>query len=213
MIAPRRAATDRKSPASRTGQKPSNVQKVGPRADRRVRRTQRQLRDALVSLILERGWDAVTVSDVCAHADVGRSTFYVHFADKESLLLSGFDELHAELVENTRGATRPFAFAEPLLVHAQANERLFGAVVGRQSGQQVQWRFRDVLVTLLGQEPALLKLPAASRASTARFLAGGFLEQLAELLESPARANPELIAARFRRLGLAVVEVARAAGG
>lgn len=47
----------------------ASVQK--PPEDRRVRRTQRQLRDSLVTLILERGWDAVTVRDVCAHADVG----------------------------------------------------------------------------------------------------------------------------------------------
>jgi AcrR family transcriptional regulator len=34
----------------------------------------------------------VTVRDVCERADVGRSTFYLHFADKESLLVSGFDD-------------------------------------------------------------------------------------------------------------------------
>lgn len=70
--------------------------------DRRVQRTRRQLREALITLILERGWDAVSVRDVCEKADVGRSTFYVHFADKENLLLSGFDDLHATM--NPKGA-------------------------------------------------------------------------------------------------------------
>src|SRR5687768_13088670 len=65
--------------------------------DPRVVRTRRQLRDALVASILERGWEAVSVTDVCERAEIGRSTFYVHFADKEELLLSGFDELHAAL--------------------------------------------------------------------------------------------------------------------
>jgi AcrR family transcriptional regulator len=175
-----------------------------------VRRTQRHLRDALVELILERGWDAVTVRDVCERADVGRSTFYVHFADKESLLLSGFDELHGALAELSRDAKVPFAFAEALLSHALENVPLFQAVMGRQAGHQVQWRFRDVLVTLLGQEPAVLKLPQASRGWTARFLAGGFIEQLSEVLESPGTARADLLASRFRRLALGVISVARA---
>ena len=81
-----------------------------PKVDRRVERTQRQLSDSLMALILERGWDAVTVRDVCEHANIGRSTFYLHYADKESLLLGGFDELHQHLSELTRDAKRPFAF-------------------------------------------------------------------------------------------------------
>jgi len=174
-----------------------------------VRRTQRQLRDALVELILERGWDAVTVRDVCERADVGRSTFYVHFADKENLLLSGFDELHGALAELARDAKVPFAFAEPLLAHALENVRLFQAVVGRQAGHQVQWRFRDLLVTLLGQELVGRKLPAAARPWTARFLAGGFLEQLTEVLEGAGTARADVLAARFRRLALGVLAVAR----
>lgn len=63
------------------------------RPDRRVRRTRRALRDALLSLILERGHDRVSVQDIIERADVGRSTFYAHFRDKEDLLFPGLDEL------------------------------------------------------------------------------------------------------------------------
>ncbi|MGC4069421.1 MAG: TetR/AcrR family transcriptional regulator [Polyangiaceae bacterium] len=101
-----------------------------------MRRTRRLLREALVELTLERGWDSVSVLDVCAKADIGRSTFYVHFADKEDLLLSGFDDLHAGLDAHCAVRAQPFAFAEPLLAHAAENHDLFRAVVGRQSGQQ-----------------------------------------------------------------------------
>ena len=75
-----RGGSDRRPRTSTTGQPRPRVQKPAV-VDRRVRRTQRQLRDSLVTLILERGWDAITVRDVCEHADVGRSTFYVHYAD------------------------------------------------------------------------------------------------------------------------------------
>ena len=51
------------------------------RPDRRVNRTRRALKDALCDLILEKGYEHVTVGDVLDRADVGRSTFYAHFVD------------------------------------------------------------------------------------------------------------------------------------
>ena len=54
--------------------------------DRRVSRTRRALKEALTDLILEKGYESVTVQDVIDRADVGRSTFYAHFPDKAALL-------------------------------------------------------------------------------------------------------------------------------
>src|SRR5689334_24059575 len=68
---------------------------VDGRGDRRVRRTRRLLREALLALVAEKGYDRVTVQDVLDRADVGRATFYAHFRDKDDLLVSGFDELRA----------------------------------------------------------------------------------------------------------------------
>lgn len=84
-------------------------------------------------------------------------------------------------------------------------------MAGRQSGQQMQWRFRDMLVTLIGQELGSLKVPAASRAATARFLAGGFMEQLLDALDrTPKGANAEVLARRFTRLAMGAIGAARA---
>jgi len=65
--------------------------------DRRVRRTRQLLRDALMELTLERGYDRVTVQDILDKADVGRSTFYAHYRDKDDLLVSEFEALHPSL--------------------------------------------------------------------------------------------------------------------
>jgi AcrR family transcriptional regulator len=54
--------------------------------DRRQQRTRRQLSHALVELITEKRFDDITVQNVIDRADVGRSTFYTHFRDKEDLL-------------------------------------------------------------------------------------------------------------------------------
>ncbi|HMB21696.1 MAG: TetR/AcrR family transcriptional regulator [Chloroflexota bacterium] len=73
--------------------------------DRRVQRTRQLLQNALNELILEKGYEKVTVQDVIDRANVGRSTFYAHFEDKEQLLLSGFEPLRAEFEDFLSGRT------------------------------------------------------------------------------------------------------------
>src|SRR5262249_3334455 len=56
--------------------------------DRRGRMTPRMLHEAFISLILERGYDAVTIRDVVERAGVGRSTFYTHFGELDDVLVA-----------------------------------------------------------------------------------------------------------------------------
>ncbi|HEY3815197.1 MAG TPA: helix-turn-helix domain-containing protein [Caulobacteraceae bacterium] len=68
-------------------------------ADRRVARTRTALRNAFNSLFFERGYDGFGVADIAAKADVGRSTFYEHYADKRALLNETVAPLLAPLAE------------------------------------------------------------------------------------------------------------------
>ncbi|MBC7878379.1 MAG: TetR/AcrR family transcriptional regulator [Anaerolineales bacterium] len=72
--------------------------------DRRVERTRQLLQNALSELILEKEYEKVTVQDVIDRANVGRSTFYAHFEDKEQLLRSGFEPLRAQFEDFLSGA-------------------------------------------------------------------------------------------------------------
>ena len=54
--------------------------------DRRVRRTQHLLAQALIDLTLERGYEAVTIRDITERADIGYATFFRHYHDKDALL-------------------------------------------------------------------------------------------------------------------------------
>lgn len=169
-----------------------------PPLDRRVKRTRRQLRESLVKLILDRGWDDVTVQDVCVAADVGRSTFYVHFADKEELLLSGFDDLHESLAASINAPLRgPFGFAKNLVDHAQENLRLFKAVIGKRSGASVQRRFRDVVLQLIDDDLARMKVAKEKRLWASRYISGGFIEMLLHWLESPRPPSSAELASTF----------------
>ena len=51
--------------------------------DRRVARTRAMLQQAHISLILEKGYEAITIEDICDKANVGRSTFYAHYTSKD----------------------------------------------------------------------------------------------------------------------------------
>jgi AcrR family transcriptional regulator len=61
--------------------------------DRRASRTRQALSGALVELIKERHYDEIRVQDVLDRANVGRSTFYAHYRDKEDLFRSGWERL------------------------------------------------------------------------------------------------------------------------
>jgi AcrR family transcriptional regulator len=57
--------------------------------DRRTRRTRQLLRSALLSLLKEKRYDEISVQDIIERADVARSTFYMHYVDKDDLLTGG----------------------------------------------------------------------------------------------------------------------------
>src|SRR3954467_12831022 len=67
------------------------------RTDRRSRRTRHMLEDALVDLMLEKRYDTITVQEIIDRANVGRSTFYAHYLDKEDLLQTETADLVARL--------------------------------------------------------------------------------------------------------------------
>lgn len=66
--------------------------------DRRVRRTKRMLRQALVELIQEKEFQKITVTDVVKHADINRGTFYVYYRDVYDLL----EKVENEMIEEFR---------------------------------------------------------------------------------------------------------------
>src|SRR5260370_7394465 len=94
-------STTNHRPDIRFGTIPGKVAGKGGRMqakeDRRVGRTRKLLEDALHDLIVEKGYEAVTVQDIIDRANVGRSAFYAHYTDKHQLLFSHFADLEARL--------------------------------------------------------------------------------------------------------------------
>lgn len=65
--------------------------------DRRIQRTRQLLREALFELIIERGYDKIAIADITERANVGRTTFYLHYQEKEELLKASLKTLMREL--------------------------------------------------------------------------------------------------------------------
>ena len=76
--------------------------------NRRVRFTRSALREALIDLILEKPLVSITVKDICARADINRSTFYLHFKDVTDILRTTEDEIIEHMREHTPTHKRKF---------------------------------------------------------------------------------------------------------
>ena len=121
--------------------------------DRRTSRTRRQLRNALMDLILERGYNAVTVEDITDRADLGRTTFYLHYRDKERLLIESLEAIAEDLkkqVENVAGFklitgeidTNPVAV---VFRHVNENRDLYRIILKGEGGSKASSRIREII--------------------------------------------------------------------
>src|SRR5215210_1792107 len=91
-------------------------------ADRRIQKTRALLHGALASLVHEKPYDEIVVKEILARADVGRSTFYAHYRDKDELLERGIRDMlcvdvpHSS-TSSTSASDRLLRFSHPFLEH------------------------------------------------------------------------------------------------
>jgi AcrR family transcriptional regulator len=177
--------------------------------DRRAARTRRALHEALISLILRKGYDAITIQEIIDEADVGRATFYAHYRGKEDLLRGGFEALRAELKaargtgSSKRGVEQdgPLAFSLAMFEHACAYRDVYRAMVGGRGGVVASDEIRRVLSEMVKEElSAFQDDSVVSRELALRFVVSTFLTALAWCLERKPRLTPPQIDAMFRRL-------------
>jgi AcrR family transcriptional regulator len=176
--------------------------------DRRAARTRKALHQALMSLILRKGYEAITVQDIIDEADVGRSTFYAHYTGKGDLLRSGFQMLRAELADAQRAAPakirdEPLGFSLALFEHASGYTDVYRALVGGRGGAVAVNEIRQILSELVRRELSTARDDGAvSRELVVQFIVGAFLTVLTWWLERKPGLPPPQVDAMFRRLAL-----------
>ena len=130
------------------------------KVDRRVRKTRKALREAMQVLMSEKGYDQVTIEELTEKADIGRTTFYLHYSAKQDLLLEQFDELLGQLVEQLsdiplsswtqQGLVLPMEDhpGRPICMifhHAADNEELYRLVLHGEGVDQASQRLQEMM--------------------------------------------------------------------
>ena len=178
------------------------------RKDRRTERTQAALLASFVELLLTRGYEPVTVEDIVAHANVGRSTFYVHFKSKEALLKKSLTNPSLPLAELVDTPISVQTITK-LLQHFHANRRLnrlfFAAPIRgmwtRHLAEMIEPRLSAV--SRRSRAQPLVPLPLAAHAIAEAQLglvthwllgrAPAKVEAIAEVLAATTKANVSVL--------------------
>ena len=187
------------------------------KTDRRVERTRKLIQEALVSLILEKRYDKITVQEIIDRANVGRSTFYAHFQDKEDLLASNFANYTAQWDTNPDETGHAANEESPHVLHSlefflHANEAyefhqaMFdggGAEVMIETGRRhMMTGIQNHLLEMLNEDEELdIPLPVITN-----FLAGGLLSVMVWWLKEKRPYSPEAINEMFQQLAMSGVK-------
>jgi len=177
--------------------------------DRRVRRTRGLLQDALMSLMAEKGYEAITVQEIIDRADVGRATFYAHFADKRTLLASRLEDLRESLLQRQREtlgrggrSALPLSFSRALLDHAADGLPLWKAIAGAESGAFVLRRLHEMVADLVRMDLIAMGMtrPSAHRELVTQHVTGAFMAVLTWWLDTGAKQSAADVDEVVRRL-------------
>jgi AcrR family transcriptional regulator len=175
--------------------------------DERVRRTHERLGSALVALIQEKSIDDVTVQEVLDRASVGRSTFYLHFRDKNDLLLSQLEKflemMSTALSVRKEKSHRVVPVAE-MFEHIGSQNKVYRALAdgGRLNDffDLAQGYFARGIERRLAESGRLPKLPKSELAARAWALAGSMLSLLRWWLDRGAKEPPRAMDELFHKM-------------
>jgi AcrR family transcriptional regulator len=192
--------------------------------DRRIQRTHNVLHQALISLMIEKGYEVITVQDIIDRANVGRSTFYTHYTGKQDLLLRGLKNLSRNLLEHQRVALgkkgsfrdRGFGFSLAFFEHVHSHRPVYHAIVGRQSGTVVFSELRSMLADLVRNELKTIspheRMSDLPRNAVIHFVVGALMSVITWWMDERLKLSPAEVDVIFRRLTLSAILVQGKAG-
>ena len=180
--------------------------------DRRIVRTRATLQHALNTLILKKGYESITITDICNVANVGRSTFYAHYTSKDDLKRSGFEPLRKLLINRQKETlTSPgnigdprFGFSLTMFEHARDHKDHYRVLVGGRGGVVSLGTIRHILSGLVRNELDGIvdekSSDAIPRDLVVQYVVGAFMAVMTWWLDGGAKLPPQRIDEMFRRL-------------
>jgi len=194
------------------------------KTDRRIQRTRQALRNALLEIIKENKYDSISVEEITQHANLGRATFYLHYKDKEDLLVDVFNEIvneRARTISNIPFAAwlpaleNPDHSAEnkpvlPLLMafrHIRNHTDLYQILLKNEKSDRTLERIRKIIaqsITEFLQKklendpiPILFEVPIGLLAA---YFSGALLSSVHWWFEQDLSYTPEEMTRMFQRL-------------
>ena len=182
--------------------------------DLRIQRTHKFLQEAMIELITEKGFDAITVGDIAERAMINRATFYRHYQDKYDLVARIFEETANHLVENMKPLYKdpdhmdkqnPPEIWMQLFEHVAEHTRLYRAMLGKNGSPWFADRMREHIIKhmlevgRLWKEPGQQIDPAMPKALPAMQFSHVLIGTIVWWLESEKNYTPRQMAAWFWR--------------
>lgn len=180
--------------------------------DLRIIRTKESIRVALVELIEEKGFEAITVKDITTRAKINRGTFYAHYQDKYDLMTKSEEEIMLEIskiakqnypaviatLESDSPSLKPFQLAVLVFEYLNENNGFMKAALGPKGDLSFQTRLKDFMWKTLfeNESNALIKedsllVPAQYLAS---YLASAHIGVIQQWLNSGRKETPQEMA-------------------
>jgi AcrR family transcriptional regulator len=184
-----------------------------PAENLRVRRTRKLLREALIELIEDRGFDRLTVGEITERAMVSRAAFYRNYNDKFHLVEQIFDDAMAELLGTMAdGDARPAAERwVTFFEHIGQYHRFYGALLGRKGSTWFAAKMRSSLSEMVKEhlpQPPSAAGPPMPDGLAATVLGALFTESITWWLDQGMPSPPRAIATQSAQLAGAVITVA-----
>lgn len=189
------------------------------KTDRRSQRTRQLLQKALIELIGERGYDAVTIQEIVDRANVGRTTFYQHYDSKDDLFMDCHETIVGEL---HLGLFHPLSREE--LISSQLPAEMSSAYRHLEEGRALLYSIfqgKDSVLILRqirdrsAREIEINLRSAFTEAEStvpldmlANYLAGAQIALMQWWLEKRRPYEPNMLALMFRRMQRAAIREA-----
>jgi AcrR family transcriptional regulator len=180
----------------------------------RLRRTQKLLREALIELIEERGFEALTVGELTSRALVSRAAFYRNYQDKYDLVEQIFEEAMSALLSAVEdlGTEHPAEVWVTFFEHIAQYERLYRALLGSKGSPWFVRKMRAALAGLIAERGRVPHGPDGSNRPLHSFaddfvpdlVSALFVEAITWWLEQGRPYPPREIATRSALLAAAL---------
>jgi len=187
------------------------------RIDRRILRTRESIRDAMIDLIEEIGFESISIKDIAERANINRGTFYLHYHDKFDLL----DQTEKEIIDGLKNilmkemtggfedylnSNQPLPVLVTIFEYIQSKSRIMHAILGLKANPNFQGRMKkamennlEQLGLFISQANTGLTIPTEYLIS---YIAAAHMGVIQSWLEHGCRESPEEMASILSRLSV-----------